>query len=355
MRKSYTEADKLAAVFLAQQAGVEAAATALGIDPRSVRDWSKTITLPDDQWTAIRDVLIARGSVMAAKGTTTGLAATLTGAGIAERNVRYGQLIARREGRKADTDADTEAAEQRTRRRLIHDELWPQHWRMEAHHSPNAEDRETPEYLAAERFFWYMRAVFRHMRQRANDAEAAKRENDRWSAQAAQDRWTVEADRQDGDPIVPDAIGAAGSYLILRQAADFGTDEEAVAAVDRWDAPGIGAISTKGMADEGYRELIAKVVTLAQAEADAWWPQYLAVLHKGCIAERVGDGIRVLRDGVVVHDTRGNIPAGRGRLPYEWRGVPMIAAHVPDDARLVNAPQLEELIREGEQLLLETT
>jgi hypothetical protein len=108
MRKSYTEADKLAAVFLAQQAGPEAAATALGIDPRSVRDWSKSITLPDDQWTAIRDVLIARGSVMAAKGTTTGLAATLTGAGIAERNVRYGQLIARRERRKAEEDKPPE-------------------------------------------------------------------------------------------------------------------------------------------------------------------------------------------------------------------------------------------------------
>ena len=51
-------------------------------------------------------MLLARGAEMAALGKTAGLPAVLTGAGISDRNVRYGQLIARREARRSDETCD---------------------------------------------------------------------------------------------------------------------------------------------------------------------------------------------------------------------------------------------------------
>ncbi len=79
---------------------------------------------------AIRDVPLARGAEMAAKGDTRGLAAVLTGAGISERNVRYGELIRRREARRDDTGADDTSLQERRRRVL--DAVTPAHWRMPA-------------------------------------------------------------------------------------------------------------------------------------------------------------------------------------------------------------------------------
>lgn len=105
-QRAHTRATRMAATFLAKQNGADAAATAFGIDPRTVRSWLQTVEIPDDQWTAIRDVLLARGAEMAALGKTAGLPAVLTGAGISDRNVRYGQLIARREAGRAGETCD---------------------------------------------------------------------------------------------------------------------------------------------------------------------------------------------------------------------------------------------------------
>jgi hypothetical protein len=114
MRKRHSDATKLAAVFLAQQSSVDGAAEALGIDPRTIRGWLETVELPADRWTAIRDVLQARAGEMAAKGETRGLVQTLTGAGIADRNVRYSTLIARREARRAEAEKPPEKSHMAT-------------------------------------------------------------------------------------------------------------------------------------------------------------------------------------------------------------------------------------------------
>lgn len=89
MSKAYTYAQRLAAAFLARLNGSESAATAFAIDPRTVRSWQQQVPVPDDAWEAIQAVLQARAADMAAQGETRGLVQTLTGAGIASRNVRY--------------------------------------------------------------------------------------------------------------------------------------------------------------------------------------------------------------------------------------------------------------------------
>jgi hypothetical protein len=71
--KAYTRATRTAAGFLAKLNRADAAATAFGIDPRTVRSSLTTVEIPDDKWTAIRDVLLARGAEMAALGKTAGL------------------------------------------------------------------------------------------------------------------------------------------------------------------------------------------------------------------------------------------------------------------------------------------
>jgi hypothetical protein len=98
--RAYTRATRLAAAFLARLTGTESAASAMKIDPRTVRSWQETIEVPADEWEAIQAVLLARAGEMAATGKATGLVAALTGAGIAARNVRYATLIARREARR---------------------------------------------------------------------------------------------------------------------------------------------------------------------------------------------------------------------------------------------------------------
>lgn len=118
--KSHSRATKLAAVFLARESGVDAAADAFGIDRNTIRRWLAAVELPADQWEAIQEVLLARGSELAAKGQTAGLTATLTGAGIASRNVRYGKLIERRDARKADQAAAAAGPEKTASELAIH-------------------------------------------------------------------------------------------------------------------------------------------------------------------------------------------------------------------------------------------
>ena len=151
--RSHSKATRLAATFLAKLAGVDTAAATFGIDRRTVRSWTGSVEVPEDPWTAIRDVLLARGSEMAAKGDTRGLPAILTGAGIAERNVRYGQLIAQRDGRRVAKVSEDDAVARRWRRRTIRDEVDPTHWSMTEHRT----GEETEPYLAAKRRLDYLR------------------------------------------------------------------------------------------------------------------------------------------------------------------------------------------------------
>jgi hypothetical protein len=107
--KHHSRATKLAATFLAKLASPDVAAATFRVDVRTVRGWRDGIELPADEWTAIRDVLRARGAEMAARGDTRGLVATLTAAGISDRNVRYSTLISRREARR-EAEQEPEAA-----------------------------------------------------------------------------------------------------------------------------------------------------------------------------------------------------------------------------------------------------
>jgi hypothetical protein len=99
--KAHSKATKLAATFLARLSSADVAAAAFRVDVQTVRRWQAGGDAPpDDTWTAVRDVLLTRGAEMAARGDTRGLVQTLTAAGISDRNVRYGDLIRRREARR---------------------------------------------------------------------------------------------------------------------------------------------------------------------------------------------------------------------------------------------------------------
>lgn len=101
-RRTYSRAERLSAVFLARQASIAEAAAVLGIPSRNVERWSAgEVELPADQWAAIEAVLLAKVADLTARGSTKGLVALSTAAGIAGRNVRYSTLIARREARVA--------------------------------------------------------------------------------------------------------------------------------------------------------------------------------------------------------------------------------------------------------------
>lgn len=99
-RTTYTRTQKLAAVVLARHSSSEQAAKAFDLEERTVQRWEATFEVPDDQWTALEELLLSRASEMSAKGQTQGLVATLTAAGISGRNRHYRQLIARREAQR---------------------------------------------------------------------------------------------------------------------------------------------------------------------------------------------------------------------------------------------------------------
>jgi hypothetical protein len=100
MSRKHTRAAKLAAVVLARHSTLDEAASTFGIAKRSLARWMATLDVPDDEWEAIEQTLLARASEMTARGEVRGLVQTLTGAGIASRNARNRELIARREARR---------------------------------------------------------------------------------------------------------------------------------------------------------------------------------------------------------------------------------------------------------------
>lgn len=106
--KAHSRATKLAATFLARLSSADVAAATFRVDVQTVRRWQAGGDVPEDTWTAVRDVLLTRGAEMAAKGDVKGLVQTLTAAGISERNVRYGELLRQREARRTADQATEE-------------------------------------------------------------------------------------------------------------------------------------------------------------------------------------------------------------------------------------------------------
>lgn len=128
--KAHSKATKLAATSLARLSSADVAAATFRVDVQTVRRWQAGADAPpDDTWTAVRDVLLARGAEMAARGETSGLVQTLTAAGISDRNVRYSTLIARREARRSEDMCDC---------------VLPPGWVKDLHPKAN-----TPEHAAA--------------------------------------------------------------------------------------------------------------------------------------------------------------------------------------------------------------
>jgi hypothetical protein len=111
--RSYSLSQKLAGAALARQLGAGAAASQLKVDKRTVQRWLKAA--PEDGWTLARDLAQARLQEHLATGKVAP-SQLATIAGIADRNVRYAQLIARREASREAAAAEAEpSAEERAR------------------------------------------------------------------------------------------------------------------------------------------------------------------------------------------------------------------------------------------------
>jgi hypothetical protein len=103
--RHYSIGQRLAGAVLARLKGTEAAADELKMDRRTIRRW--LAAAPEDGWTLARDLAQARLQEALATGRLAP-SQLATIAGIAERNVRYGELLRQREQRKA---AEAEPAE----------------------------------------------------------------------------------------------------------------------------------------------------------------------------------------------------------------------------------------------------
>lgn len=95
--RSYSVVQKLAGAALARLRGEEHAASELKVDRATVRRWLKAA--PEDGWALARDLAQARLQEQLATGKVNA-SQLATVAGIAERNVRYGELLRQREQRK---------------------------------------------------------------------------------------------------------------------------------------------------------------------------------------------------------------------------------------------------------------
>jgi hypothetical protein len=118
--KHYSVAQRLAGAVIARLKGTEAAAAELNMDRRTIRRWLQAA--PDDGWTLARDLAQARLQEALATGKVAP-SQLATIAGIADRNVRYGELLRQREQRKAAEGAPTEDDAVHQAVELLPDEL----------------------------------------------------------------------------------------------------------------------------------------------------------------------------------------------------------------------------------------
>jgi hypothetical protein len=98
--RHHSKAVKLAATVLARLAGEQAASDAFGIDRRTIRGWVKHEDVPADSWAALDDLAGAQLLEKVARGQVTNATTLATVRGIASRNRRYAEVIARREARR---------------------------------------------------------------------------------------------------------------------------------------------------------------------------------------------------------------------------------------------------------------
>ena len=265
-RSAYSHATRLAATFLAKLNGADAAATAFGIDPRTVRSWMGTVEVPDDSWTAIRDVLLARGAEMAALGKTAGLPAILTGAGISDRNVRYGQLIARREARREDTA--TETLPQRRRKA----------WHLFEY--PNSGTERVAVVEEDEhRLRKYMHCAIE------TTAESIRAELSRRAYAETTPREGEEPYRAEREGFGDLHMLELGIWVQLRKLVDVSEQDMSelagmVMGAVPTDVPADLAVPTEAMTDDEYAAWLAKLRPLCIAKAQEWWPTYQEAQEK---------------------------------------------------------------------------
>lgn len=273
--RTHSRATRLAAAFLAQQTSTEVAGKAFGVDKRTVQRWLDAGDIPDDAWTAIRDVLLARGAEMAARGETKGIVQVLTAAGISERNVRYGMLIARREARHAVPEHE--------QRRAARAAIW----------AALPDD----DLLTA-----YCRAGIVFLR----------RELQRRTADAAPVTLGEQSDGALGDVSL---LGPAIAFTLRR-------------LIDTSNLTRPDSMPDWSTADD-YAERVARLRDVTLAAAQAWDRTYIEAMRAGVTLYRhpLG-GWELRREGSVVAS------GGRGTHPgREYAAMPALVDDVPDAAR----------------------
>ena len=127
--RHHSKAVKLGATVLARLAGEQAAAETFGIDRRTIRGWLKNEDVPTDSWAALDDLAGAQLLERVARGEVRNPTTLATVRGIASRNRRYAELIAKREERRTDEACDC---------------VLPDGWVKELHPKPG-----TPAHAAA--------------------------------------------------------------------------------------------------------------------------------------------------------------------------------------------------------------
>ncbi len=95
--RTHSKAVKIAATVLARLAGKQAASDAFGIDRRTIRGWVKHEDVPADSWAALDELAGAQLLERVARGQVTNPTTLATARGIASRNRRNAELMARRE------------------------------------------------------------------------------------------------------------------------------------------------------------------------------------------------------------------------------------------------------------------
>lgn len=271
--KTYSHSQKLAGAALGRVLGIEAAAAELKVDKRTIERWLKAA--PQDGWTLARDLAQARLQEQLATGKVAP-SQLATIAGIADRNVRYGELIKQREAkRSAQADADAPTAEDQR------EELWHEH-------------------------------VFR-----AN--------------------WLASANAGQLPPGQPDSLDYRVSRYLYHTLAqverDEGFEQHYEVGVDTLLLFARRGEDTRP--DAAYIAFLAEVRAKLEAAVEAWWPVYCAAQQANAYAIRAaGGGINLWRDK---SRYRGRdswevyLPPSCA-LPPELAGMAVLADTVPEEA-----------------------
>jgi hypothetical protein len=260
---------KLAGVTLAKLKGADAAAAELKVDKRTIRRW--LAAAPEDGWTLARDLAQARLQEQLATGKVAP-SQLATIAGIADRNVRYGELLRRRE-------ANRDAALQAEQPTILDRRLGQWQAMLASLEGPQHADTPATEYIR-----FHVHAVM---------------------AKQVEDRTTV------------------GYLALWREALD--TQPEQDRASLSWHY-----LPEEQFADDDrYAAELAQIRADVIAAAEEWWPAYRqAVQARAYARRRSGSGIEFWYDR-----SRGGGPdAYLLELPTLYAGMPLDVDSVPTEA-----------------------